>query len=48
MTTIRVGNEPQRVAAGEGRVWVTVRAPDEDEALESESHGAVVSVRKIT
>ena len=32
--TITVGNEPQRVAAGEGRVWVTVRAP-EDEELES-------------
>ena len=25
--TIGVGNEPQRVAAGEGGVWVTVRAP---------------------
>jgi YVTN family beta-propeller protein len=31
--TIRIGNEPQRVAAGEGYVWVTVGAPD-DEPLE--------------
>ncbi len=27
--TIAVGNEPQRVTTGSGRVWVTVRAPDE-------------------
>jgi YVTN family beta-propeller protein len=26
-TTIEIGNEPQRVAAGEGAVWVTVQAP---------------------
>ena len=30
VATIELGNEPQRVAAGEGRVWVTVRAPDAD------------------
>ena len=33
VATIRPGNEPQRAAAGEGFVWVTVRAP-EDEASE--------------
>jgi serine/threonine protein kinase len=33
--TIRIGNEPQRIAVGEGRVWVTVRAP-EPEAAEDE------------
>ena len=30
--TIDIGNHPQRVAAGEGFVWVTVRAPDEEHA----------------
>ena len=35
VATIGIGNEPQRVAAGEGAVWVTVRAPAED-SLESE------------
>jgi hypothetical protein len=34
--TIEVGNDPQRVAAGEGSVWVTVRA-HEDESLESDT-----------
>jgi DNA-binding beta-propeller fold protein YncE/predicted Ser/Thr protein kinase len=34
VATIELGNEPQRVAAGEGRVWVTVRLSEED-ALES-------------
>jgi hypothetical protein len=34
VTTIELGNEPQRVAAGEGRLWVTVRLSEED-ALES-------------
>jgi hypothetical protein len=33
VSTIKVGNEPQRIAAGEGAVWVTVRAP-EQEAVE--------------
>jgi hypothetical protein len=33
VATVRLGNVPQRVAAGERRVWVTVRAADE--ALES-------------
>ena len=28
--TIALGNEPQRIAAGEGRVWVTVRAPERE------------------
>ena len=28
-TTIAVGNEPQRLTTGNGRVWFTVRAPDE-------------------
>jgi DNA-binding beta-propeller fold protein YncE len=32
--TIGVGNEPQRLVAGGGRVWVTVRAPEEP-AVES-------------
>ena len=27
--TIRLGNEPQRLATGAGKVWVTVRAPEE-------------------
>jgi streptogramin lyase len=26
VATIPLGNDPQRLAAGEGRVWVTVRA----------------------
>ena len=28
VATIGLGNEPQRIAAGEGAVWVTVRAPE--------------------
>ena len=28
--TIGLGNEPQRLATGAGRVWVTVRAPEEE------------------
>ena len=36
VATIEIGNEPQRVAAGEGSVWVTVRAPVED-SLESDA-----------
>ena len=28
VATIGIGNEPQRVAAGAGSVWVTVRAPE--------------------
>jgi YVTN family beta-propeller protein len=28
LATIAVGNEPQRIAAGAGSVWVTVRAPE--------------------
>ena len=35
VSTIRLGNEPHRVAAGEGRVWVTVRAPEADVAEQS-------------
>jgi len=33
--TIGIGNEPQRIAAGEGFVWVTVRAPETSVADES-------------
>ena len=29
VATIEIGNEPQRIAAGEGAVWVTVQAPGE-------------------
>ena len=29
VATIDIGNEPRRIAAGEGAVWVTVRAPVE-------------------
>ena len=36
VATIGIGNEPQRVAAGEGSVWVTVRAPADD-SLESDA-----------
>ena len=35
VATIGIGNEPQRIAAGEGRVWVTVRAPEDEGELES-------------
>jgi YVTN family beta-propeller protein len=28
LATIHVGNEPQHITAGEGFVWVTVRAPE--------------------
>ena len=34
VATIGLGNEPQRVAAGLGRVWVTVRAAPEEETTE--------------
>ena len=34
VATVEIGNEPQRVAAGEGRLWVSVRL-SEDDALES-------------
>lgn len=33
--TIGIGNEPQRIAAGEGYVWATVRAPETNVADES-------------
>jgi len=29
-STIPLGNEPQRLAAGDGRIWVTVRASEEE------------------
>ena len=32
--TIELGNEPQRVAAGEGGVWVTVRAAETETETE--------------
>jgi DNA-binding beta-propeller fold protein YncE len=28
VATIEIGNEPRRLAAGGGAVWVTVRAPE--------------------
>jgi YVTN family beta-propeller protein len=31
VATIKLGNEPQRVAADAGKVWVTVRAPEKAE-----------------
>ncbi len=36
VATIGIGNEPQRIASGEGAVWVTVQAPAEEE-LESDT-----------
>ena len=30
VATIEIGNEPRRIAAGEGAVWVTVQAPPEE------------------
>ena len=40
VATIGLGNEPQRIAAGEGAVWVTVRAP-EDQDGHTLSHAPV-------
>jgi streptogramin lyase len=36
VATIGIGNDPQRIASGEGLVWVTVQAPAEEE-LESDA-----------